>query len=483
MSLNNLATFLGDAGQRAEALDTARQAVTLYQQLAEGDPDAYLPDLAMSLNNLANRLSDAGQRAEALDTARQAVTLRQQLAQANPDAYLPNLATSLNNLATSLSGAGQVDQAEELFRETLSGFSSSASGIGYLVLARGRWRAGQARLADAIPDLTAAVGAFNRDGDSIGRGRARAALRDLRANDGSSFDQTWEQANELLPVWLRCLATDQQLADQIIAWIRTEDWSASEIYLNDHTAVLLTDEAEATLEHLIDGNPAKGTLPEHLALLQAARTNGTDTVYAAHREQLMNQHLVRTLEQWMGTRTWDASRTFAAAHSQQLLHPATLAILNDQDPADPVLRLHRGLLGYAATAGLDAAYDLRPDTARQQAILADPATSPGTRLALARLHSGQADDDPEAHFQLAVLTLLTILEQEGPLEQAAPLAHEAAAAITDCAANAAPYEQRDFTRRLSQIGAEQPQLAPLTTELRHILNDKPDATPANGRTY
>jgi hypothetical protein len=98
-----------------------------------------------------------------------------------------------------------------------------------------------------------------------------------------------------------------------------------------------------------------------------------------------------------------------------------------------MLRLHRGLLGYSATAGFDAAYNLRPDTARQRQLLTDPATPADTRMALARLHSGQAADDPEAHFQLATATLLAILDQ------AAPLASEAAAALADCASNAAPY--------------------------------------------
>jgi hypothetical protein len=181
----------------------------------------------------------------------------------------------------------------------------------------------------------------------------------------------------------------------------------------------------------------------------------------------------------MSTRTWTASRAFAADHGDDLLHPATLAMLDhlgNQDPADPDLRLHRGLLGYAATAGFDAAYDLLTDTGRQHAISADPATPAETRLAVARMHSGQAADDPEAHFQLAALTLLTIPDQDAP-EAAAPLAREAAATLADCAANAAPYEQRDYARRLSQLGTEQPALAPHVAELQRVLTDKPDTEP------
>jgi hypothetical protein len=120
-----------------------------------------------------------------------------------------------------------------------------------------------------------------------------------------------------------------------------------------------------------------------------------------------------------------------------------------------VLRLHRGLLGYAVTAGFDATYDLLPDSDRQRALRTDPATPAGTRLALARMRSALAGDDPEAHFQLAAATLLAIPDESDAdtAEETAAHAREAAAALADCAANAAPYEQRDFARRLNQLAA------------------------------
>lgn len=206
------------------------------------------------------------------------------------------------------------------------------------------------------------------------------------------------------------------------------------------------------------------------------RAHGADAAYAAHQEQMLTRHLAQVLGQWISTPSWTASRAFDAARSEELLHPTNQAILGAQDPASPGLRLHRGLLGYAATAGFDAAYDLLPDTARQQAMITDSATPADTRLALTRLRSGQAGDDPEAHFQLATLTLLAILNHADPLahEAAAALAREAAAALADCAANAAPCEQRDFTRRLDEIATEHPLLAGFTAEFRHILNGNPD---------
>jgi hypothetical protein len=478
-SLSNLAGHLSGAGRRQEALETATEAVTIRRQLAQANPDAYLPGLATSLNNLANRLSEAGRRQEALDPATEAVTHYRQLTQANPDAYLPGLATSLNNLAAFLSEAGHGDQAEQLFAGVLSDFSASTSGTGYTLLARGQWRAGQGRPADAIADLTAAASAF--DHDRLARGQGRQALRALRESDPASFDAAWQPASGPLPAWLEHLTDSPHLTDTIITWIQTPDWDTSRGYLDDNTASLLTDEAEAAIEHLIDINPAAGQLDDHLQLLRHARAHGTAAAYAAHHEQLQASHLAQLLAQWLATPTWQASRAYAATHGDDLLHPATrvlLHALSDQDPADTVLRLHRGLLGYAAAAGFDAAYDLLPDTARQHALPTDPATPATARLAIAMMHSGQASDDPEAHYQLTVHALLAIPDHVGPGDpQAAGLAAQAAAALADCAANAAPWEQRDYARRLTQLATSHPPLAPLIAALQPILTSPPGDRP------
>ena len=66
------------------ALDPAREAAGIYRELAEANPDSYLPDLASVLNNLGVWLGTAGLREAALDHAREAVAIRQQLAAANP---------------------------------------------------------------------------------------------------------------------------------------------------------------------------------------------------------------------------------------------------------------------------------------------------------------------------------------------------------------------------------------------------------------
>ncbi|MEZ4632650.1 MAG: tetratricopeptide repeat protein [Deinococcales bacterium] len=81
------------------------------RKLAQSNPDAFLPDLAISLNNLGNMYSDLGQRSEALKATERAVAIREKLAQSNPDAFLPDLAMSLNNLGIRYSNLGQRSEA------------------------------------------------------------------------------------------------------------------------------------------------------------------------------------------------------------------------------------------------------------------------------------------------------------------------------------------------------------------------------------
>ena len=128
MSVNNHAGRLAEAGRRAEALTGSKEAVDLYRELAGGNRDAYLPNLAMSVNNRANRLAAAGQRAEALTASQEAVDLYRELVAGNRDAYLPDLAASVNNHALRLAEAGQraealigSKEALDLYRELVAG--------------------------------------------------------------------------------------------------------------------------------------------------------------------------------------------------------------------------------------------------------------------------------------------------------------------------------------------------------------------------
>ncbi|MGC4773513.1 hypothetical protein ACLQ25_31685 [Micromonospora sp. DT44] len=128
MSVHNHATLLGEVGRWTEALAASQVAVGLYRELAEGNRDAYLPNLAMSVNNHATLLGEVGRWTEALAASQVAVDLRRELAEGNRDAYLPNLATSMNNHAIQLAQAGRraealiaIQEAVDLRRELADG--------------------------------------------------------------------------------------------------------------------------------------------------------------------------------------------------------------------------------------------------------------------------------------------------------------------------------------------------------------------------
>jgi tetratricopeptide (TPR) repeat protein len=256
-----------------------RQAIRALRALTRNElpssPAAYLPDLAVSLTSQANMLSEVGRVEEALAVAGESVTIRRQLAEASPAAYLPDLAVSLTSQANMLSEAGELDRAESLFEEVLGRFVPDTLGLGHLFLARGRWRAARDRLADAIFDLVVALRASDDTGDYVTRGQVRALLRSLRG-DGhqASFDGAWEQASEPLPVWLQYPNTEELLSESVIAWVQAPDWRASRTYLLDNAPTLLTDQAEAALEHLIDINPGLGELRIDLELLRQASAYG-----------------------------------------------------------------------------------------------------------------------------------------------------------------------------------------------------------------
>jgi len=118
LSLNTLALCLSELGQKEAALPVAQEAVDIYCALAQANPQAYRPDLALSLNNLAKALSELGQKEAALPVAQEAVDIRRALAQVS-QAYRPALALSLNNLANFLSALGQKEAALPVAQEAV----------------------------------------------------------------------------------------------------------------------------------------------------------------------------------------------------------------------------------------------------------------------------------------------------------------------------------------------------------------------------
>jgi len=461
MSLNNLSVRLAEAGRREEALGPAQEAVRLYRELAEANAAAYTPNLAAALDTLANGLSQAGRWEEALGPAQEAVRLYRELARANAAAYTPDLANSLNNLASHLAEAGRREEGDAVFTAALDDIGDDPLRLGHLCLARGRWRVRNRQDAEAISDLRGAVAAFQDADERQGRGQARIALRELCAIDPDGFNRIWASGPDPLPAWLRHPTQDDQLVATIIEWVSAPDWDTSRHYLLGHDAELVTEEAEANLEHLIDLNPYTPRLAEDLELLGAARADGIEAAYEVHAQRRLLARQLEILGAWLATPSWDLSQQLAEQHKDELLSDEAEQLLRtiaEEDLGDNDLRLHRGLLELARSDGISVAYALRISRPSILAQLDGGGGGPERLLALARLHSGSNPGEAEAHFRLVCAAL-----DAGELQ-------EATVALAECAQNVPQFERRDFLRRLEFLASERPDLAPTIGGFKPLLH-------------
>ncbi|WP_320069327.1 tetratricopeptide repeat protein [Micromonospora sp. RTGN7] len=177
--LNNHAVRLGAVGRRGEALAAGQEAVDLYRELAAGNRDAYLPDLAMSVNNHAVRLAEVGRRDEALAVSQEAVDVYRELAAGNRDAYLPNLATSVNNHALRLAEVGRRDEALAVSQEAVDLRRE---------LAAGNRDAYLPNLATSVNNHALRLGAVGRRGEALAAGQEAVDLRrELAAGNRDAY--------------------------------------------------------------------------------------------------------------------------------------------------------------------------------------------------------------------------------------------------------------------------------------------------------
>ncbi|MFF5263299.1 serine/threonine-protein kinase [Actinomadura viridis] len=118
-SLSNLGNTLWRLGRHDEGLPVEQEVVDIRRRLAEADPDRYLPDLATSLHNVGFTFGRLGRHAEALPVEQDAVAIYRELAEADPDRYLPDLAVSLNNVGFTLGRLGRHAEAAPVKQEAV----------------------------------------------------------------------------------------------------------------------------------------------------------------------------------------------------------------------------------------------------------------------------------------------------------------------------------------------------------------------------
>jgi tetratricopeptide (TPR) repeat protein len=171
------------------------------------------------------------------------------------------------------------------------------------------------------------------------------------------------------------MAQLQQLANLIIAWIQTPDWSTSRTYLEEHQDELLTDAAEQALQLLIQANPGRDELTQHLEILQACRAQGIAAAYAPREsnqaEMAQLQQLANLIIAWIQTPDWSTSRTYLEEHQDELLTDAAeqaLQLLIQANPNVRQLPQHLEILQRARRDGISAAYAQREQAEMAQLL-------------------------------------------------------------------------------------------------------------------
>jgi hypothetical protein len=115
-------------GDKRAALEPTREAVATYRRLAEAEPAAYLPALAMALWGYAwVRVGEAAELPTALPAAQEAVTIYEQLCGVLPEAFAGHLRAATATQADVLDGLGRHTEATELRKRLASGSPDDAA--------------------------------------------------------------------------------------------------------------------------------------------------------------------------------------------------------------------------------------------------------------------------------------------------------------------------------------------------------------------
>ena len=116
---NLIASIYSEVNRFSEAEKLYLEALQIYRDLADKNPDSYLPDVAMTCNNLAVLYDNINRKDEAERLYLEALDIRKKLAKENPDAYLSYVAMTCNNLAVLYDNINRKDEAEKLVLEAL----------------------------------------------------------------------------------------------------------------------------------------------------------------------------------------------------------------------------------------------------------------------------------------------------------------------------------------------------------------------------
>ena len=113
----NLLTLDRDQNRMEDARQEYEETLKTYRELAQKDPETYLPDVAAMLNDLGILDSNQNRIEEARKEFEESLKIYRKLVQKDPAAYLPSVAAMLNNLGTLDRDKGRMKEALKIYRE------------------------------------------------------------------------------------------------------------------------------------------------------------------------------------------------------------------------------------------------------------------------------------------------------------------------------------------------------------------------------
>ncbi|PSR56372.1 hypothetical protein AHMF7605_24175 [Adhaeribacter arboris] len=119
MALTNLGASYRDIQEYQKAENASLEALNIYRSLAQNNPVAFEPNVATALNNLGILYRDIQEYEKAEKASLEALNIYRSLAQNNPVAFEPNVATALNNLGILYRDIQEYEKAEKAFSEAL----------------------------------------------------------------------------------------------------------------------------------------------------------------------------------------------------------------------------------------------------------------------------------------------------------------------------------------------------------------------------
>jgi len=381
-------------------LEAVREAVGIRRGLAEGNPGAFNPDLAMSLNNLSLRLADLGDRGGALEAVREAVEIRRGLAEKNPGAFETDLVRALNTLARILTETGEAEEALRCFTDETENFPTGLQARLWLARARRQGQAG------GVDDLCHAAELADAQDDPRLLGRVRRAIAETAAEWQATIPaERWEE----LPGW--AVYDLNERLETLQAWLQCTNWDDHAQLLRSAWPAPTENDAalaRAAAERYIDV-PGISALAD---VVEAIAEQGLEPVLS--EMQAMHEAGALVIG-WRTAHTERKGRQYLKKHQTMVGNPHCHYALQKLGLPDEERESLLALLELATTSSVDLAYDVAEDLEDADDAIRDfidAANFLGMNCVL-RVRPDLAEGTPHGRFAAALCAYLTGHPEEG----------------------------------------------------------------------